>query len=157
MSTKLSVPEGTPEFTNFEDFWRHYVTQHQHPGNQLLHVAGTLGAVACLGLSVYRSWLWLGALLPVGYGLAWVGHFLIERNRPLTLTYPGWSLRADYRLVIRLVSRRPLITPAIALYREEACIGGDEIRRQDHADDLSKGMNPRVFSGEQTSMSSRVR
>lgn len=51
--------------------------------------------------------MWLLLVLPVGYGAAWFGHFLVERNRPLTLKYPLWSLRADYRLVgLILIGRR---------------------------------------------------
>lgn len=103
-----SIPaQSQPQFTCFADFWRHYVSQHLHPFNQLLHVAGTMGGLACIGLAVYRSWMWLLLVLPVGYGAAWLGHFLVERNRPLTLTYPLWSLRADYRLVgLILIGRR---------------------------------------------------
>jgi hypothetical protein len=33
-----------------------------------------------------------------GYGLAWFGHFAIERNRPLSLDKPLWSLRADIKM-----------------------------------------------------------
>ena len=32
------------------------------------------------------------------YGLAWIGHFCFEGNRPATWGYPWWSLRAEWRM-----------------------------------------------------------
>ena len=97
-----------PQFSCFADFWRTYVSQHQHPVNQVLHVAGTIGGLTCLGLALCFSWVWLAAFLAIGYGAAWLGHFLVERNRPLSFTHPWWSLRADYRMVARLLTGRRL-------------------------------------------------
>lgn len=102
---KTSPPMG---YSCFGDFWQEYLRQHQHPVNQTLHVLGTIGGLTCLILGWAMSWTWLIAVLPVGYGLAWVGHFVIEKNRPLTLTYPLWSLRADWKMVALLLTGRRL-------------------------------------------------
>ncbi len=87
------------DFKTFEDFWPYYVGEHRDPTCRKLHFVGTTLALGCVGTAVVTGnpmWL-LGAPL-AGYGCAWVGHFVIERNRPATFTYPGWSLRGDMRM-----------------------------------------------------------
>lgn len=37
------------------------------------------------------------AIPVVAYGLAWVGHFWFENNRPATFIYPAYSLLADFK------------------------------------------------------------
>jgi hypothetical protein len=34
-----------------------------------------------------------------GYGLAWMGHFFVEKNKPMTFKYPLYSLRADFQML----------------------------------------------------------
>jgi hypothetical protein len=85
------------EFSTYEEFWPFYVSQHRDPVCRALHFTGTTLVYACLA----GAWLrWPTLLLaPVfGYGFAWAGHFLFEKNRPATFTYPLWSLRADFRM-----------------------------------------------------------
>jgi hypothetical protein len=41
----------------------------------------------------------------VCYGLAWVGHFFFERNRPATFVYPVYSLLGDWKLFANYLQR----------------------------------------------------
>ncbi|HEY1697213.1 MAG TPA: DUF962 domain-containing protein [Polyangiaceae bacterium] len=85
----------------FEDFWPHYVHAHRNPVNRALHYAGTtavLGTVATAAVTLNP--LWLLASPVVGYGPAWVGHFVFERNKPATFEHPLWSLRGDFKMYL---------------------------------------------------------
>jgi hypothetical protein len=42
----------------------------------------------------------------VGYGLAWVGHFFIEKNRPATFKHPLYSLLGDFVMFKDILVRR---------------------------------------------------
>ena len=82
--------------TSFDEFWPHYVRAHANPGNRRLHFVGTSAAIALVAGGVLSRRLWPILLAPVvGYGLAWVGHFLVEGNVPATFEHPLWSLQAD--------------------------------------------------------------
>ncbi len=84
----------------FEEFWPYYLGEHRNPVCRGLHYAGTtmaLGTVAAATLTLNPGWLLLTPV--VGYGPAWIGHFVIEKNRPATFTYPTWSLRADFKML----------------------------------------------------------
>lgn len=83
-------------FRTFDEFWPFYVRQHQKKATRILHFVGTTGAMACVAGGLLTKRRWLLALAPiVGYGPSWVGHFLVEKNRPATFAHPVWSLRAD--------------------------------------------------------------
>lgn len=86
-------------FGSFEEFWPYYLGEHSDPTNRALHVAGTVAAVATAGVAIATRRPKLLALAPViGYGAAWVGHFMIEKNRPATFKHPLWSLRGDFKM-----------------------------------------------------------
>ncbi len=94
-------------FTRFRDFWPYYLQEHARPGTRALHYAGTSLVMLLLGAAPFAgAWHgWLAVALPVaGYGFAWAGHGLIERNRPATFRYPFWSLRADFVMWYRFVA-----------------------------------------------------
>ncbi|HLF58240.1 MAG TPA: DUF962 domain-containing protein [Alphaproteobacteria bacterium] len=41
-----------------------------------------------------------------GYALSWAGHWLVEGNKPATLSHPLWSLLADLRMAALALSGR---------------------------------------------------
>jgi len=107
-------PSSARTFSTLAEFFPHYLMQHQNHLNQKLHIAGTVGGMVCLGMGLFFDWNWLTVVLPLGYGSAWLGHFLFERNAPLTFRYPLWSLWADSVLVSRLLtgqSVKPISSP----------------------------------------------
>ena len=84
----------------FEEFWPYYVSQHQHPMNRRLHFVGTTIAMGCVAASPFYPAALLAA--PVaGYGLAWIGHFVFEKNKPASwggVKAFAYSLRGDLRM-----------------------------------------------------------
>ena len=86
-------------FSDFEEFWPFYVGQHSKVGTRALHFAGTTLGLLCVAAALAdRRPAFLGAGLVLSYGLAWIGHFVIEKNRPATFQHPLWSLRGDFRM-----------------------------------------------------------
>lgn len=108
------------EFRSLDEFWPFYVSQHLHPTTRLLHFAGTTIGLTCLAASlIWNNPYWIPLGLVLSYGLAWIGHFGFEHNKPATFEYPLYSFRADFRMyrlmwqgrmgaeIARLAGRRP--------------------------------------------------
>ena len=86
-------------FKTYDEFFAYYVRQHSHPGNRLLHALGTgLGISVVIAALALGKPLWALLWIPLAYGCAWAGHFLIERNRPATFRHPWLSIQADLRM-----------------------------------------------------------
>jgi hypothetical protein len=95
------------QYNSFTEFWPHYVVEHSKPQTRLLHLVGTSIA---LGIAAYfiiagKWWLFPLALVP-GYGLAWIAHFFIEKNKPATFQYPLWSFIGDYKMIWLMLTGR---------------------------------------------------
>lgn len=87
------------EFRTFEEFWPYYLGEHAHAATRQMHLAGTGVALASLAaFAVTKRPAYLASALLGSYGPAWLSHAIIERNKPATFDYPGWSLRADLKM-----------------------------------------------------------
>ena len=101
------MPEG--KIQSFAEFWPFYLGEHRDPRNRRLHYIGTfLVIVALLIALLMQTYLLLLVVPLLGYGFAWFGHFIVEKNRPATFTYPVWSLLADFKMFFyAVVGRMP--------------------------------------------------
>ena len=95
-----SASEARAGFESFEEFWPFYVGEHRNPISRGLHYAGTSMAIGTVGAAVVTlnpAWLILTPI--VGYGPAWIGHFVVEGNKPASFKHPLWSLRGDLKML----------------------------------------------------------
>lgn len=89
----------TNRFTSFDEFWPYYLQEHAKPRTRALHYVGTTLVFLVAAYAVFSGNLWWLLAMPVaGYFFAWLAHFTVEKNRPATFTYPGWSLMADFKM-----------------------------------------------------------
>jgi hypothetical protein len=86
--------------TDYDEFWAFYVGEHRSPFNRFLHYVGSsLGLGLIISALATQVW-WLLALAPLfGYGNAWIGHFVVEKNKPASFKYPGWSFVSDFKML----------------------------------------------------------
>ena len=82
-------------YNSLQEFYPYYLSQHQNSICRLLHFIGTGSSILLLFFYV-RTPGDLVIIPLIGYGLAWIGHFFFEKNKPATFTYPIYSLIGDW-------------------------------------------------------------
>ena len=94
-------------YKSFSEFWPFYVAEHSKSGTRTLHLIGTtIGTtVMIFTIASGRWWLFPLGLIP-GYACAWLGHFVIEKNKPATFQYPLWSFMGDYKMIAYMITGR---------------------------------------------------
>ncbi|MBQ0714312.1 DUF962 domain-containing protein [Paraperlucidibaca wandonensis] len=84
-------------FTSFREFYPFYLQEHSNKTCRRLHFIGTSLVLALLvAVLITGNWVWLWAFPVIGYGFAWVGHYVYEKNRPATFKYPFYSFMGDF-------------------------------------------------------------
>ena len=103
------LKEGVMEpkrYASFAEFYPFYLSQHQDPVCRRLHYVGsTIILVILVNTLINQHWWQLCWLPIVGYGFAWLGHFIFEKNRPATFTYPLYSLWGDWVMFSQMLRR----------------------------------------------------
>ena len=97
---EVDTKAPSQSFANYDEFFAFYVKEHSNPTNRLLHACGTtLGMLIMAGAFAMGHPVWALLWIPVAYGFAWAGHFLIEGNKPASFGHPWWSFISDFRML----------------------------------------------------------
>jgi len=84
-------------YASFREFYPFYLSEHSHRICRRLHFVGSLLVIFVVLVAIAKAdarWLLLAPV--AGYGFAWVGHFVYEKNRPATFQHPLYSLAGDW-------------------------------------------------------------
>jgi hypothetical protein len=93
------------EFTRFREFYPYYLGEHGNRMCRRLHFIGSTLVILIVLLAIVSGeprWLWLAPV--AGYGFAWVGHYVYEKNRPATFRHPLYSLMGDWVMYWQVLS-----------------------------------------------------
>ncbi|STY30000.1 Predicted membrane protein [Legionella wadsworthii] len=92
-------------FHHFDEFYVFYLSEHQSFLCRRFHVIGTSLAILCFLLFVMTfQWYWLILMFISGYGFAWIGHLVFEKNKPATWNYPIYSLMGDFVMLWQIIN-----------------------------------------------------
>jgi hypothetical protein len=88
----------TYQYKDFNEFYPFYISQHSNQTCRRLHIIGTTLAILQLIRFLFISFTLMQFLLipVIGYGFAWIGHYVFEKNKPATFKYPLYSLTGDF-------------------------------------------------------------
>ncbi len=79
------------------EYYKYYLTLHQHPKCKLLHFIGQSVTIIFL-FWVISNWYWY--LLPIVpfviYPFAWSGHYFFEKNKPAAFHNPVKAKISDW-------------------------------------------------------------
>lgn len=100
MNTAAATPGVDPKsFQSFAEFYSFYLGEHRNNTCRRLHFVGSTLSLVCLAAAVATgqlAFLLLGLLC--GYGFAWVGHFVFEKNKPASFKRPLYSFMGDWKM-----------------------------------------------------------
>ena len=96
-----------PQFATYEEFFTFYLHEHSDARNRAMHAVGTVLGLATAIIAFVCGHAWYALFWPVvSYAFAWIGHFLIEGNKPATFGHPFWSLISDFRMLGLMLTGR---------------------------------------------------
>jgi len=85
------------KYQSFKEFYPFYLSEHSNKTCRMLHVVGSSLVILIIIFSLITAQYKLLILLPfIGYGFAWVGHYVFEKNTPATFKYPLYSFIGDW-------------------------------------------------------------
>jgi len=95
------------KFANFKEFYPFYLAEHSNRTCRRLHYVGSILVLVVLFYALFSGQFRYLFLLPVlGYGFAWIGHFMFEKNKPATFQHPLYSLMGDWVMLKDMLTGR---------------------------------------------------
>ena len=90
-------PVDPKAFKSFAEFYPFYLGEHRNLACRRMHFLGSTLVLLCLAMLVYsgRPQYLLYGLLS-GYGCAWIGHYVFEKNQPASFKRPLYSFIGDW-------------------------------------------------------------
>ncbi len=91
------TPDSKQRFATFREFYPFYLSEHRDRKCRRMHFAGSSLALlfVVVAIATKNPW-WLLAGFICGYGFAWIGHFVFEKNRPASFKQPLYSFIGDW-------------------------------------------------------------
>lgn len=91
------------KYKTFKEFYPFYLSEHSNRVCRLMHFIGTTLVLSILIYALITQQYKLLWLLPVaGYGFAWIGHFIFEKNRPASFKQPLYSFIGDWLMYAQI-------------------------------------------------------
>lgn len=94
------------DFASFGEFYPYYLDEVKNPTNRRLHVIGVTLALICMILGHFISFKYYMMAPMLCIGLASIGHWLFEKNKPGNFSHPIYSAMADLRLWFETITRK---------------------------------------------------
>jgi len=95
------------KYTSIKDFYPYYLTQHKNTANRILHFIGTgLFGLCFITAMLFHKFAFFALMPVVGFGFAWIGHIVFEKNKPAKLKFLFFTLMSDFILFGDLIMGR---------------------------------------------------
>jgi len=87
------------EYSSFREFYPFYLAEHSDRACRRMHFIGSTLGLLCVAAAIGAGNGWLVLLgFALGYGFAFAGHYLFEKNRPATFRHPFYSFVGDWAM-----------------------------------------------------------
>jgi hypothetical protein len=97
MNTTTTAAADPKALKTFAEFYPYYLGEHRNRSCRRLHFVGSTLFLVCIAMLLFSGRLqYLLYALLCGYGGAWIGHFVFEKNRPATFKRPLYSALGDW-------------------------------------------------------------
>jgi hypothetical protein len=95
------------KYETFKDFYPFYLSEHSNLICRRLHFIGTTGSIFFfIRFLVTMDPINILFGLLAGYSMAWIGHFVFEKNRPASFKQPIYSFIGDFRMYFDVLRGR---------------------------------------------------